>query len=380
MKTLSSQKADARSISFLLDNGVTDSAKNVNLVIRPEELTRSQASRTTVNQTFGGAWVDGWGKGLATIQISGHTGWRGGLTQDGMACFQQLKTDVWDGWHTDRDDAVKSGQDPSKVQLIFADTLDGIVEEVAPLNFTLKRSRVRPLLFVYQISMVVVNENPQPSAQTAEQQSGTSLLSQGLDSLTDAANRLEHYADVAKTWIEDKITGPIEDFLKTANGVMATVINTVAKEENALTTALSPIMGLATDIAQAGVNAMYTVEVMRELPMNIVAQIMGVSSAYEDALCVLTNVLQPSTNYPDYSPWYGANNCSSTAGGAPLSPLRTTNPFGLLNTTQPLPYSISPPASNSLAALKNSDPVQFPMDTSTLGLHLENIAKGISIL
>jgi hypothetical protein len=374
--TPSSQKPNARSISFLLDNSVTGSATNVNLVIRPEELSRSQPSRMAVNQTFGGAWIDGWGKGLATIQISGHTGWRGSLTEDGMACFQQLKTNVWDSWHSGRQEAVKSGQDPAKVQLIFADTLDSIVDEVAPLNFALKRSRTRPLLFLYQISMAVVNENVSPQTSVTGQKSDSSL---GLDSLTDAANNLQKYAAAAASFIQTNIATPIENFLNTTNQVMTAVINRVTAEENALTTALSPLMTLGQAILQAGANAMYTVEVAQSLPEDILAQIMGVSAAYEDALCVLTNVFQPATSYPDYSPWYGASNCSSTSGGSALSPLRLTNPFGLLNTTQPLPYSISPPATDSLAALQNTDPVQFPIDTKTLGLHLDNIASGISI-
>src|ERR1035437_1247118 len=46
------------------------------LTVNPEDLTVTEPSRVAVQQTMGGAWVDSFGPGLRTINISGVTGWR----------------------------------------------------------------------------------------------------------------------------------------------------------------------------------------------------------------------------------------------------------------------------------------------------------------
>src|SRR5258707_14379592 len=136
-----SQKADKRPISFLLSDGITGQKIGISLAIRPEDLTRPEPSRMSATQTFGGAWVDNFGPGLGTLQISGHTGWREqpGIG-DGEAAFILLHDGVYTAWHAKRAAAVKAGQSPDLVQLIYADVLDDICCVVAPLSFTLKRN------------------------------------------------------------------------------------------------------------------------------------------------------------------------------------------------------------------------------------------------
>ena len=60
-------------------------------VIRPEELTRQEASRLAVQQTLGGAWVDSFGRNLSSITIAGHTGWRGGFLTSGEDLLLDLR-------------------------------------------------------------------------------------------------------------------------------------------------------------------------------------------------------------------------------------------------------------------------------------------------
>src|ERR1019366_2426807 len=116
----SSQKAGDCPISFLLwDTANSPSTKvRATLNIRPEELTRTDVSRVTVQQTLGGAWADDFGPGLAQINISGHTGWRGNRSGDGAALFTALKANVFDNWHAQRNKAVKAGKDPKDVTLL----------------------------------------------------------------------------------------------------------------------------------------------------------------------------------------------------------------------------------------------------------------------
>ena len=91
MATPSTQKF--RPIGFALDDsGAPDAFYKIqNLVIRPEDLTRIDATRSAVLQTLGGAFADVWGAGLPTISIAGHTGWRGDASRDGVQIFSDLR-------------------------------------------------------------------------------------------------------------------------------------------------------------------------------------------------------------------------------------------------------------------------------------------------
>ena len=124
---------------------------------RPEELTISDTSRTTVHQTLGGAWLDGFGVGLQNIQISGNTGWGQGNNVPGELAFHLMYNAVFKQWHEWREDNVKAGFDPNTVKLIFIDLLDLYWGIAVPMAFTLKRSRSRPLLFLYNINLVMVD-------------------------------------------------------------------------------------------------------------------------------------------------------------------------------------------------------------------------------
>ena len=63
---------------------------------------------------------------------------------------------------------------------------------------------------------------------------------------------------------------------------------------------------------------------------------------------------------PDYSALYGASTCSSTAGGAPLSPLRNVNAFELLAPVQAASY-VTSEGLTALMSAAQSDPVLRPM-------------------
>lgn len=142
----------------------------VNLTIRPEELSRFEPSRLAVQQTLGGAWIDGFDRGIITIKISGHTGWRGagigglGGGFSGEAAFQNLRVNSFAAWHQARADIISGGGDPNVVQLTFIDTLNGFTDLVAPKSFTLRRSKTRPLLMMYSIEMLVLQDASIPFA------------------------------------------------------------------------------------------------------------------------------------------------------------------------------------------------------------------------
>jgi hypothetical protein len=146
--------------------GFHGSTGSYTLSIRPEELTRYEPSRLAVQQTLGGAWVDGFDRGITVIKISGTTGWHGGPADgnqlSGEAQFQQLRSQAFTAWHSARAAIVASGGDPSAVELYFVDTLNLQADLVAPKAFTLRRSKSRPLLMQYSIELLVLQDAAQP--------------------------------------------------------------------------------------------------------------------------------------------------------------------------------------------------------------------------
>ncbi|MFM0165774.1 hypothetical protein PQR39_35760, partial [Paraburkholderia sediminicola] len=108
-----SQKPGDCPISFTMDDLTTGAAPQVlALNIRPEELTRTEMSRVSVQQTLGGAFADDFGAGLTQINISGNTGWRGFNGIDGMTFFKQLRDASFTNWHLLRNQAMQKGLDP----------------------------------------------------------------------------------------------------------------------------------------------------------------------------------------------------------------------------------------------------------------------------
>jgi hypothetical protein len=144
-----------RQIGFSLQ-GAPGGPVEFNFGLRPEELTVTEPSRLTVQQTLGGAWADSFGVGVSTITLSGTNGWRGGLLSSGEELFRQLQTTCFTGWHQARADAIAQGQDPDDIELYFTDSLDDIAVVVAPESFQLRRSKTSPLLMRYQIKLLVL--------------------------------------------------------------------------------------------------------------------------------------------------------------------------------------------------------------------------------
>lgn len=378
----SSQKADFRPISFVLDDQTAGGQPvSVNLAIRPEDLTRSDPSRLNVQQTLGGAWGDNFGPGIPQITISGTTGWRRGVSDglDGSERFTQLYEQVYSGWHKRRKDAIAAGLDPDKVQLVFADALDNFAVVVAPNNFVLRRSRSRPLLFQYQIAMTVLDQNVDQAAYLqfgGNQIDAAIQQAAGLDSLTDSINGLTSTIQSISSAIDATLVAPVQSFM-----------NQTARLYGAVRGAISAGIGVAGQLisvaqmtARAGINIFRTFAAVASIPTQAKALLMQVVGAYSNIWCVLRNALNQQIYYPDYSPLFGSSNCSSTSGGRPISILSNENPFySAVPTQQPLPVQISQSAQNNLSVLASNDPVLSPMSTSSIGSALMQVTNGMAV-
>lgn len=378
------QKAEARPISFVLDDQSTGAPPiSVSLVIRPEDLTRTDPSRITTHQTLGGAWADSFGPGIPTISISGHTGWRrrpiNDDDRDGGERFHQLFEHVFTKWHTLRNDAVKAGTDPDRVRLVFADALDQFAVVVAPTSFVLRRSKSRPLLSQYQISMMVLSQDIDELAYLqfgSETQDADALEESGLDSLSSSIDELTSLLEDVQSFVDRTLVATSRDFLTKTIRLYGSVRTAVRTGDEIA----GSLIAVARMTAQAGANIFRTMGTIGSIPSLTRVRLMQVASAYTNIFCVLRNALQQKKFYPDYNPLFGSSNCSSTSGGSPLSPLSGVNPFYLYSpTNRTLPVTISENAQSSLKSLASSDVVLAPMSQTSLAGEMTSISEGMVV-
>lgn len=378
--TPQSQKADVKPISFILnDPGAGSPITEIVLYVRPEELTRTDSSRTSVQQTMGGAFADEFGAGVAAINVAGNTGWKTGSdAKDGLQRLTDLKTLVFDRWHAGRGRAYQQGNDPNEVQLLFADALNGFLANVIPGQFVLRRSKSRPLLAQYQIPMTVLSDiTGTYSIPPAPQSSGV-LAALGAASLLDSINSITSFMNGISSWISTNILAPVKAFV----GTVTQVCNAVLGAVNSVLGIGKALMSVATTLVQCAAKVFQTIAAVVSLPGQIMGQVMGIASAFTNIFCLLKNALTGQSVYQDYTPLFGASNCSSTAGGSPISTYANQNAFESIvpmTSAAPGPVAITTPAQVSLAALAHMDPVLAPYTPAQLAAMVKSANDGMTV-
>lgn len=384
-----SQRAGRRPISFLLDAGGIISAP-VTLVLRPEDLTRNEPARATVNQTLGrnvSGWVDHFGEGLPSLTISGHTGWRdiAGSGTDGAAAFEALNKLVVRDFPAARQVAIDAGLNPAGVKLLFVDLLDDFAWSVVPMQFTLRRNKSSPLLYRYNISMQAVDTSVD-SLDAIMPFFGT--VSAGLTALDRAIGTIEGFVETVDGFVGkalsavDRALAPlasvVKNFVRLANKVFAAVNSVVRAAKNIVTGVANRIIGMASDIANVGRNLFRTINAIANLPADIKASVGRVTAAFNEVACIFKNSLRQRKTYDNYTGLYGASNCSSTTGGRPESAYANLNAFEQMQGEK----NVATANSNALAglsALNRMDPVLAPMPFPEIGRHLTNVVTGVAL-
>lgn len=375
-----SQKADKRPISFRLEDGQGGST-TVPLVIRPEDLNRTEPSLQSFVPTFGGAFMDDWGLGISTIQISGNTGWGSGKRPPGEEEFKKVHNAAWTGWHAARKAAVEDGRDVKAVKLLFIDELDEITAVVAPGSFALKRNRSRPLLMMYQISMTVLSDDIAPPAK--DPLDFTSIgkpdtIRAGLASLGSSVGRITAAASRIRSFVDGAVADPLHQIMGLSTGAFSKVISVVSAARGVVNDEASHYIGIATDLSLLGRNAFNTYNAVATLPDFLKHEVSAVASSYQNAFCVLRNAFRKVQDYPDYDSVYGASNCSSTVGGSPLSLLADRNPWEVILPSRSAVASVTPEARANIELFKSADPVLRPMSLSELTSRVTAVGSGVS--
>lgn len=377
------QKAEERPISFVFHNMATGSAPvEMRLVIRPEDLTRTDRSRLTTTQTLGGAWADNFGPGIPQVVLAGHTGWGQGGRPDGQAEFQRLHETVFRRWHEERAAALRDGLDPDQVRLIFSDALDDFTWVVAPQAFVLRRNKARPLLSQYQITMNWLSDDVAQTMGALQSQSLSALEELGLSSLEQSIREIEAFAAGLREEI-GAVLGPIkkafESFVQLTATVLSTVQRVVAAGMSVVSAVTGSLLSIAGSLARAGANITRTFQSIVSMPNQIRAQFARVGSAFNNAFCVLKNAFRRRVTIVNYDDLYGASTCSSTAGGRPISRFATENPFPLLFPLEEAPVQVTAEAAESLTALQQADPVLAPPSAAELESSMAIITQGVAV-
>ena len=366
--------------------------------IRPEDLQWQEPSRLSVQQTLGGAWVDAFGPGVAQITISGNTGWK--RSPGWEAQFKQLHKVAFKGWH----DHVEDTKDPENADMMFIDDLDARVVYVAPMVFTLKRNKAKPLLMQYTIQFLAVRdivENPAaPASGGGIQTWGTPPATpeptpeNALASLINQIARAQAVVSALKNPSAGGLIGLLSqvslDLATAVSGVMGVIAPGLelarsivdpagtTRGEGRIPQELSQVMEHSA--AALSTSLGHVMAQVESSPPEDRAQILALASDMRIVACLFSDAFRLSRlMYPDYEPLYGASNCSSTSGGRPLSPLRDSNPFEVYAPATPRVVDVDVEALHAARDLAASDPVLNPWPVTRIADRLATIARGTAV-
>lgn len=379
-----------RQISFKLTGGSADPLTFA-FAMRPEELTVEEPLRVNVTQTLGGAWLDEFGRGLRTINLSGHNGWRGGLLLSGEDMFLSLRDTVLTQWADRRKAMVDQHQDPDQIKLYFTDNLDSITAVVAPLRFSLRRSKSQPLLIMYQIQLsvladanegggiydAIINALNDPLRWIAGQL-GLQNVIQALQSVQAAVQAAVAVVGAGLNLVT-AVPAAVRQFIQVGVGLLNQVIGIGATFSGLFSGLNAGLLSSTIGYARGGSNAFAVLASDPTLPAGDRLALMTASAAFNDAACNMANSYNTQQYYADYGALLGASGCSSTAGGD--SPSAYTvggyNPFEDLFTASAPPVLLSADGLNAIADLQG-DPMLMTGNPARLADLMQRAAAGIS--
>ncbi len=372
-----------RPISFMLwDNLASAQLAQIGLVIRPEELTRTDPSRINDTQTLGGAWSDNFGEGLSSLTLSGHTGWRGTAKEDGLALFQRLYETVFKQWHELRRNNADSGIDPDGIELIFNDRMDNITVVVSPGQFQLRRHKSRPLLAQYNINMTILRDASEEALIEADKITAAISNPRGRYraasvSMSETIRQQQEWAKTVDGVLGFSLSGVAQSVLDTSVELLKSVQDNVDIASGFIDATLAPLLFTATAFQQAARNAFQVLAAPANLAIQVKRALMSIAAAFNNAYCTLVNGFGLLTQFPDFSDLFGASTCSSTGGGRPASIYARENPFVSMFPLETRPVSVTQNSTLALNTLRQADPLS--LSAAAMPDQLQIMAEGIQL-
>lgn len=350
-----------RQIGFSL-TGAPSGDVEFNFGIRPEELTYVEPSRLTVQQTLGGAWADSFDRGIGSITLSGHNGWKGGLLLSGEDMFLALRATCFDGWHQARADAISQGQDPDTIKLYFTDSLDSITVIAAPRSFQLRRSKTSPLLIRYQIQLIVLGPADRPINEIDEIINALSNPLRWLAAklgITQIIGQIDRYVQLGRA-VFGAATAAITMFVNIGVQLIASVADIAGQVQGQFSASEGALLNIGITYSRAASSAFAVLADDNTLSDEQKLPLSGMSSAFHSAACSMSNGFDLINVFPDYTAMRGASTCSSTGGGDPVSQFtaQDINPFTYALPSTPPLVQVSADAQLALLGFR-ADPLQL---------------------
>lgn len=354
------------------------------LIIRPEEMTWQDPSRLSVTQTLGGAWLDDFGAGVSSINLSGHTGWRGSYSADGTAIFARLRDVVFAEWHRRRSERPNDASGPDDVQLVFADQLNNRAVVVAAQSFQLRRHKSRPLLSTFNISLLALKPLDAVELVTTQDYIRDAITAPNRSDLARVAleenirKQNAAVADLATSGAAKSIVDASRDLVTMTNG-MLTQVNAVAGDiKSGFDTAVGPLLAVGENLLQASRNACQILAMPSGMAVYVKNSLQRIAANYQDAYCNLRNGFERFFDLPDFSDVFGASNCSSTGGGRPISPWAEQNPFENIYVPVEAPVTVTEKADAAMRNLRR-DPLTSGYSEAEVTAMMSDLASGIGV-
>lgn len=126
----------------------------IELPVGPESIDMSYPARVTIVPTLDSHYVDHFGSGIASISISGTTGWGAGRNANGKLLLERMIA-----LYLTYLEAAKRAANPATVRMTFADGFTGRTYQTVPDASGLRVSQHRssPMLRRYNIVLAVVD-------------------------------------------------------------------------------------------------------------------------------------------------------------------------------------------------------------------------------
>jgi hypothetical protein len=372
-----------RPISFLLFDGDTF-IDGRDLIIRPEELSRTEPVRASVTQTLGGNWVDDFGAGLSTITISGHTGWRGSVAEDGADQFFQLRKLIVERRQELRNERAKTGN-PDDIQLVFADQLNRQSLYVQPTTFQLRRHKTRPLLSQYNINMTVLGDMCLAGVATSQDFIVQAIHNptrheQALASLAEVQRKnMESRAELAKSGLSASMVKSSQALLDKSDALLKKVQQYGKQAKGVIDSTLGPLFTTSAMLFEASRNAFQIMAMAGDVAQYGKNVLQRIASNFNDALCNLKNGFRRLFTMPDWSDLFGASTCSSTGGGRPTSPWAVENPFYRVSPATPAGAVVNVSSDTQTKAKAiGGDLLKQPNGDAAM-LFINSVAAGVTV-
>jgi hypothetical protein len=230
----------------------------------------------------------------------------------------------------------------------------------------------------FSISMLVVSEGVYTAPPAPPTNPLASLLS-SINKLINAAKNVVRFVN--------GIVSQVTSYMQAATNIFQSVSNLIVSAQ----AIPQSLLVAAKAMALAGTVMFATIAAATDNSTVQTAASMSTASDFSNVFCLFSNAVNRQQTYPDYTPLYGASNCSSTNGGSPVSPYADTNPFYAVvgapqnapviaaATVAPPSVTMTPAAQQSLSLIANADPVLAPMSIASLGTAASTIAAGVSV-